>query len=187
MNGPHFQGWTVSMFQRYDFILCSYGTIRACPRRHLSLPRPSSSLSLSVAEDLFTAEEVLTQEDYLASQVNCSFVMLKLNWDSTLQDPTKVIAIHHAPTENRCLRSRSPLPYGRYWMATSPEGSLSQENGLFIDDARTIFNLAFMFTRGNMDTSVFVHLIKAGLLAHSVLHYVFQATALFSAIRKCCM
>ncbi|KAG2093760.1 uncharacterized protein F5147DRAFT_820941 [Suillus discolor] len=65
------------------------------------------------------------------------------------------------------------------------DNALKDANKL-VDDGRKAFDLAFMFTHGNMDATAFLYLIKAGLfvrLAYFTLHYVFQAIALFNANR----
>jgi tetratricopeptide (TPR) repeat protein len=102
----------------------------------------------SIAGDLSTAEKILTQEitadikDF-ASYANRSFVMARtLNWESALQDATKSLAIRPS-------------------LAGYIAKGIALCGKQLVEDARTAFDLAFTFTLGNMDATVFIYLIKA--------------------------
>jgi tetratricopeptide (TPR) repeat protein len=111
----------------------------------------------SITGDLYTAEKVLTQEitadaRNFASYANRSFVMArKLSWEKALQDANKSLAIR-----------------------TSLAGYIAKGIALcgkqLLEDARTAFDLAFTFTLGNMDATVFLYLIKAIALFNSNRH-----------------
>jgi tetratricopeptide (TPR) repeat protein len=111
----------------------------------------------SITGDLYTAEKVLTQEitadaRNFASYANRSFVMArKLNWEKALKDANKSLAIR-----------------------TSLAGYIAKGIALcgkqLLEDARTAFDLAFTFTLGNMDATVFLYLIKAIALFNSNRH-----------------
>ncbi|KAG2341600.1 WD40 repeat-like protein, partial [Suillus weaverae] len=101
-----------------------------------------------ITEVLSTAERVLTQDidaganDY-ACYANRSFVMSrKLDWDCAIQDAIKSITIQPSLT-----------------------GYIAQGIALcgkkLVEDARTAFDLAFTFTDGNSDATLFLFLIKA--------------------------
>jgi tetratricopeptide (TPR) repeat protein len=111
----------------------------------------------SITGDLSTAEKVLTQEitadtKNFASYANRSFVMArKLNWENALQDANKSLAVR-----------------------TSLAGYIAKGIALsgkqLVEDARTCFDLAFTFTHGNMDATVFLYFIKAIALFNANRH-----------------
>ncbi|KAG1785217.1 WD40-repeat-containing domain protein [Suillus plorans] len=101
-----------------------------------------------VTEVLSTAEMVLTETfdagiNNYASYANRSFVMArKSDWDCALQDAIKSLTIH-----------------------PSLAGYIAQGIALcgkqLVEDARAAFELAFTFTVGNSDATLFLFLIKA--------------------------
>ncbi|KAG2746715.1 WD40 repeat-like protein [Suillus brevipes Sb2] len=111
----------------------------------------------SITGDLITAEKVLTQEitadtKNFASYANRSFVMArKLSWENALQDANKSLAVR-----------------------TSLAGYIAKGIALcgkqLVEDARTTFDLAFTFTHGNMDATVFLYFIKAIALFNANRH-----------------
>ncbi|KAG2746843.1 hypothetical protein P692DRAFT_201791673, partial [Suillus brevipes Sb2] len=111
----------------------------------------------SITGDLSTAEKVLTQEitadtKNFASYANRSFVMArKLSWENALQDANKSLAVR-----------------------TSLAGYIAKGIALcgkqLVEDARTAFDLAFTFTHGNMDATVFLYFIKAIALFNANRH-----------------
>jgi WD40 repeat protein/tetratricopeptide (TPR) repeat protein len=111
----------------------------------------------SITGDLSSAEKVLTQDiianaQNFASYANRSFLMArKLNWENALQDANKSLDIR-----------------------TSMAGYIAKGIALcgkqLVEDARTAFDLAFTFTHGNMDATVFLYLIKAIALFNATRH-----------------
>ncbi|KAG2102335.1 hypothetical protein BD769DRAFT_179948 [Suillus cothurnatus] len=75
----------------------------------------------------------------------------KLNWENALQDANKSLDIR-----------------------TSMAGYIAKGIALcgkqLVEDARTAFDLAFTFTHGNMDATVFLYLIKAIALFNATRH-----------------
>ncbi|KAG1771869.1 WD40-repeat-containing domain protein [Suillus placidus] len=111
----------------------------------------------SITGDLSTAANVLTQEitadaKNFASYANRSFVMArKLDWGNAFQDATKSLAIRPS-------------------LAGYIAKGIALCGKQLLDDARTAFDMAFTFTHGNMDATVFLYLIKAIALFNANRH-----------------
>ncbi|KAG1906277.1 uncharacterized protein F5891DRAFT_1004825 [Suillus fuscotomentosus] len=117
----------------------------------------NTTRSASIRGDLSTAERILTLEiatdaKNFASYANRSFILArKLDWDNALHDATKSLVIR-----------------------TSFAGYIAKGIALCgkqrLDDARTAFDLAFTFTQGNTDVTIFLYLIKAIALFNANRH-----------------
>ncbi|KAG0699362.1 hypothetical protein DFH29DRAFT_1002055 [Suillus ampliporus] len=158
-----------SLIQRHVSILNSDNAIRACFMLQIFAIN-ASARNACIAGDLSTAEEIFTREinadaSNFDSYANRSIIMArKDNWDNALDDAIKSIAIQPSLT-GFISRGIALCGKGR------------------VQDARTAFNLAFMFTNDDSEIVHFLLLIKARsiCLTHSVLHYGFQAVAIFNA------
>ncbi|KAG1831007.1 WD40-repeat-containing domain protein [Suillus variegatus] len=105
----------------------------------------SKTLGIATAELLAITNttQIATDAKNFASYANRSFILArKLDWDSALHDATKSLVIR-----------ASIAGYIAKGIALCGKQRL--------DDARTAFDLAFTFTQGNMDVTVFLYLIKA--------------------------
>jgi hypothetical protein len=122
----------------------------------------------SITGDLTTAEKVLTQEitadtKNFASYANRSFVMArKLSWENALQDANKVTTIHHSLVRNSLILMAAQSLAIRTSLAGYIAKGIALCGKQLVEDARTTFDLAFTFTHGNMDATVFLYFIKAG-------------------------
>ncbi|KAG0708659.1 hypothetical protein DFH29DRAFT_427026 [Suillus ampliporus] len=112
------------------------------------LPINTSARNACIAGDLSTAEEIFTQEISIdasnyTSYANRSFVMArKRDWDHALDDAIKSLAIQ--PSLTGCISKGIILcGKGQIW------------------DARTAFDIAFMFTNEDSKTNHFLLLVKA--------------------------
>jgi hypothetical protein len=86
----------------------------------------------------------------------------KLSWENALQDANKVTTIHHSLVRNSLILMAAQSLAIRTSLAGYIAKGIALCGKQLVEDARTTFDLAFTFTHGNMDATVFLYFIKAG-------------------------